>query len=316
MHIKILSAIISLWFIFVPCNRLMAKQDSTLILITYPFAKMPKNLTDDIESAAIRELANRLPEDLETAILDISKEEISFLSRKKLITLKETLDYENREKMVNQILTTVSEPFDAILFTEIARSIGRIGIKAEIVDRSTKIMVKRSVEFQTTILVQPDSLDSQINNLAYKLVNTLTEKQAYLYKYMGLDQRPFLNYPTLSSGTIMAGATIWYLFENAHINDLSKKYDSATGLNDVTNYRIQIEESKTRRGIAKTTALLSGVLFGAFMIRDIFFRHQEVVQYAELENSLREKSHRGLKLQIKNSALSEDSISLSMVLLF
>ena len=88
--------------------------------------------------------------------------------------------------------------------------------------------------------------------------------------YFPIPPPKFFNYRVLSSGGIALGSFIWFLRERDKANDDFDKYESAVLTSEATKLRHEVEKSRTRRDIAGTISLVSGVAFSYFFVRDLF----------------------------------------------
>ncbi len=302
-------------------KALASLEDSTLTIITYHEAEIPSDLGQERVDNLIREYRDKLPRELQTAIRKIpsARDRIEFLERSPaLIKLKKTVDYENVTALVDTILRVVSERPDAFLFTKIETGTGTIIFRAKIVNIKTVVKAEDRIEFAQTEAFVTETMNTQIQELAKNIllqVSPMNIQRIIEYKHIGLDAPRFLNYPTISSGVIALGSFAWYLVEDANVDDAYKKYNQPGSVEEITEARIEAEKALTRKNIAGTSAFISGVAFGFFILRDILWHKDKKVIKDEIGQSMGQNTGNPFKIGI-NHFPSKNGIFVEFTLRF
>jgi len=292
-------------------------EDTTLTVITWYEAQIPISLGKQRVDILVKELETKLPTQLQTAIkkLPASRGRVEFLDRSsELIKLKKAVDYESAAALVTTIPKVVSQPANAFLFTKIDIGSGTIVFHAKIVKIGTLIQSEDEVEFEQTKAFIPGIMRSSIQELAESLLKQVLpvpKREKSLY----CKHERFLNYPTISSGALSVGSLVWYLIEDGNVSDSYSSYRSSMSVEDATKSRIKTEKAFSRRQIAGTSAIVSGVAFGFFLMRDIFWQRDTRVDSSEAEQNLHGNPDHGLKMCI-NPLTSKDGILIRVALSF
>ena len=171
----------SVWLIFfIFClygKAWSSLEDSTLTIIAYHEAEIPINLGQQRVDNLIREYKDKLPRDLQTAIIKIpgAHDRVEFLERSfSLMKFKKAVDYENVTALVDTILRIVSEKPDAFLFTKIETGAGTIVFRAKIVNIKTIVKAEDRVEFAQSGAFVTETMNSKIQDLAKSILRQVS----------------------------------------------------------------------------------------------------------------------------------------------
>lgn len=152
-------------------------EDSTLTIIAYHEAEIPSHLGQERVDNLIREYREKLPRDLQTAIIKIpgARDRVVFIERSSsLMKFKKAVDYENVTALVDTILRVVSEKPDAILFTKIETGAGTIVFRAKIVNIKTIVKAEDRVEFAQSGAFITETMDLKIEALAKSILSQVS----------------------------------------------------------------------------------------------------------------------------------------------
>jgi hypothetical protein len=310
------SCLLSILIVCCQSTSWVFANESTLTVITYHEAEIPMNLSNNRVDGLISEFRDKLPIELQTAIQNISgvHDKIRFLERSNLIELKIALQYENVAALVDTLLELVPCKANAFLFTKIEKGGGTIVFRSKIVDTKTVILAESRVEFKQQYSSVPDTLNYQVQQLARSIIKILFPPTIeYKNRLIDLDYRPFVNFPILSSGTVTLCSFIWYLNERNNVKSYHSKYEKATDIIDVTDLRIKTEKSLTRRNIARTTAVISGTIFGTLLVRDILWINK--LNQDESHTMSNEKNRNKNRISI-NPSIIQENIGLTLQMFF
>jgi hypothetical protein len=147
------------------------QQETILVVITAPQAVIPDELGNNRFDEEIKKLKERLPDKLETLIINISNRKIRFLERGLLMDLKEAINYEEPRGYIDAIPDSTKKKIEAVLLTKIEKTgASQISIKAKIVRINREILSAREI---ITYIEPQYTYDSNLESLATQIVKDL-----------------------------------------------------------------------------------------------------------------------------------------------